>query len=116
MPSRSLRAPENTLVIEAVASAIPSIKPTATTEVPSTVTMYSGSRAWIISEEMSMNIDTKPSAQTLRGIFGRVLAVLVGRLSSWLRISGLGRGATFETVGAVTQDANRTGVCKQQRE
>ncbi|MCY1441765.1 hypothetical protein D9M71_580990 [compost metagenome] len=37
--------------------------------------MYSGSRAWIISEEMSMNIDTKPSAQTLRGIFGSILAV-----------------------------------------
>ncbi|GLO53937.1 hypothetical protein PPUN110474_53390 [Pseudomonas putida] len=63
-----------------------------------------------------MNIDTNPSAQTLRGIFDRDLLAFVAWLSSWLRIRRLGRGATFETVGAVTQDANRTGVCKQQRE
>ncbi|BBH47186.1 hypothetical protein KU43P_36630 [Pseudomonas sp. KU43P] len=60
--------------------------PTATTEVPSTVTMYSGSRAWIISEEMSMNIDTKPSAQTLRGIFGKALLVAGGAVFSTLGI------------------------------
>ncbi|WP_230388534.1 hypothetical protein [Pseudomonas putida] len=63
-----------------------------------------------------MNIDTNPSAQTLRGIFDRDLVAFVVWLSSWLRIGTLGREATFETVGAVTQDANRTGVRKHQRE
>ena len=55
-------------MIEAVASAMPSIMPTVKVEVPRTVTRYSGSSAWIISDETSMNIDTKPSAQTLPGI------------------------------------------------
>ncbi|MCY1453049.1 hypothetical protein D9M71_700160 [compost metagenome] len=67
---------------DAVDSAIPSMNPTAITEAPSTLTMYRGSRAWIISEEMSINIDTKPSAQMLRGIFGWLLAVLAQLLSS----------------------------------
>ena len=58
--------------------------------------MYSGSRAWIISEEMSMNIDTKPSAQTLRGIFGKVRLALTAPLSSLLRIWGLVSVATFK--------------------
>jgi len=39
LPKRSLIAPENTLTMEAVASAMPSIRPTASTEVPSTATM-----------------------------------------------------------------------------
>jgi hypothetical protein len=30
-------------------------------------TRNAGRMAWIISDEMSMNMDTKPSAQTLRG-------------------------------------------------
>ncbi|MNM30646.1 hypothetical protein D3C81_412090 [compost metagenome] len=94
-------------MIDAVASAMPSITPTAIIEVPSTVTMYSGSRAWIISEEMSMNIDTKPSAHTLRGIFCKALAVAMCWVFSALRIAGLGMVATFETVGAWAQDANR---------
>ncbi|SPO54383.1 protein of unknown function [Pseudomonas sp. JV551A1] len=63
---------------------------------------------------MSMNIDTKPSAQTLRGIFDRDVVAFVAWLSSGLRIRGLGRGATFETVGALTEDANRAAVWKQQ--
>ncbi|GLO41899.1 hypothetical protein PPUN15366_35450 [Pseudomonas putida] len=63
-----------------------------------------------------MNIDTKPSAQTLRGIFDSDRVAFVVWLSPWLRIRRLGRGATFETVGGVAQDANRTGVCMQQRE
>jgi len=38
LPSQSESAPENILVIDAVASAMPSMKPTVTIEVPSTVT------------------------------------------------------------------------------
>ena len=37
-PSQSESAPENTLVMDAVASAIPSMKPTASIDAPSTVT------------------------------------------------------------------------------
>src|SRR5690606_6110140 len=59
--------PENTLVIEALASATPSIKPTSATLAPSVLTRKTGNRLWIISEEISMNIDTKPMAQTPRG-------------------------------------------------
>src|SRR5690606_38188467 len=72
LPKRSLIAPEKTFMMDAVASAMPSIRPTASTEVPSTATMYMGSRAWISSEEMSMNMETKPSAQTLRGTAPRL--------------------------------------------
>jgi hypothetical protein len=39
LPSQSLSAPEKTFVIEAVASAMPSMIPTASVEVPSTVTI-----------------------------------------------------------------------------
>ena len=39
-----------------------------------------------------MNIDTKPNAQTLRGIFDRDLVAFMAWLSSWLRIRRLGRG------------------------
>ncbi len=38
LPSQSLRAPEKILVIEAVASAMPSMIPTVSVEAPSTVT------------------------------------------------------------------------------
>ena len=38
LPNQSDRAPENTLVIDAVASAMPSMNPTVSMEVPSTVT------------------------------------------------------------------------------
>ena len=55
-------------MIEAVASAMPSMMPTVSVEAPSTLTRYSGSSAWIISEEESMNSETRPSAQTLPGI------------------------------------------------
>jgi hypothetical protein len=34
--------------------------------------MYSGRRAWIISEETSISSETKPRAQTLRGISARL--------------------------------------------
>ena len=59
--------PENTLVIKAVASASPSIRPTTATLTPSEPTMNSGSRLWIISDEMSISRLTKPSAQMLAG-------------------------------------------------
>ena len=56
------------LVMLAVASAMPSMKPTVSVEAPRTVTRYTGRSAWIISEEMSMNMLTMPSAQTPRGM------------------------------------------------
>ncbi len=68
MPSQSLSTPENTFVIDAVASASPSSKPTADTLAPSTLTRNTGKSAWIISEERSISRLTKPSAQTPRGI------------------------------------------------
>jgi hypothetical protein len=37
--------------------------PMVTIEVPSTVAMKTGNRLWTSSEDMSMNIETKPSAQ-----------------------------------------------------
>ncbi|MGC2859561.1 hypothetical protein ACO2TB_09100 [Pseudomonas putida] len=43
-----------------------------------------------------MNIDTKPSAQTLRGIFGKDRLALTAPLSSLLRIWGLVGVATFK--------------------
>jgi len=36
-------------------------------DAPSTLTRKTGSNAWTISDEMSMNMLTKPSAQMLRG-------------------------------------------------
>jgi hypothetical protein len=56
------------LVIGVAASAIPSINPTDRALAPRAVTKKTGSRLWIISEEISMNRDTKPSATTVRGM------------------------------------------------
>src|SRR4051794_32136346 len=67
LPSQSLSAPENILVIDAVPSAIPSIRPTSAALAPSVETRNTGSSAWIISEETSMKSETNPSAQTVRG-------------------------------------------------
>src|SRR3954468_3551553 len=66
-PMRSDSTPEKTLVTAAVASATPSISPTAAMLIPRLSTRNRGSRAWIISDEMSMNREMKPSAQTVRG-------------------------------------------------
>ena len=68
------------MVIRAVDSAIPSIRPTVNVLAPSTDTRNTGSRLWIISDEISANMLTKPSAQMLPGIarspFGRCCAPL----------------------------------------
>jgi len=42
--------------------------PTDSTLMPSVLTMNSGSRLWIISDEMSISRLTKPSTQTPRGM------------------------------------------------
>jgi hypothetical protein len=68
LPSRSESQPEKSLEIEAVASPIPSIRPTISALAPSTEVRKTGSRPWIISEEMSMNRLTQPSAHTPRGM------------------------------------------------
>ncbi len=47
---------------------MPSIKPSVSADAPSVVTRKTGSNAWIISEEISMNMLTKPSIQTPDGI------------------------------------------------
>jgi hypothetical protein len=67
LPSQSLTAPENTLTMALVASAIPSISPTDRALAPSTVTRNTGKRLWMISEEVSISSDTTPSATTVRG-------------------------------------------------
>src|SRR5215208_5429719 len=53
--------------MSAVASAAPSISPTASTEMPSVVTMKTGRRLWISSDETSISKLTKPRTQTLAG-------------------------------------------------
>ena len=68
LPSLSDSQPENNLEIEAVASPTPSISPTISVLAPSTLVRKTGSRPWIISEEMSMNRLTKPSAHTPPGM------------------------------------------------
>ena len=55
----------------AVASAAPSMRPTVRALLPSTVTMKSGNRLWIISDEISISMLTKPNTQTPRGIWLR---------------------------------------------
>lgn len=57
-------------------SARPSINPTANALVPSTVTMNSGNRLWIISDEISISRLTKPSTHTPRGIWLKVLLLI----------------------------------------
>src|SRR5271166_804650 len=64
-------APEKILLIEAVASAIPSITPTEPTLAPSTVTRKTGSRQWMSSDDVSINRLTRPSAHTVRGSAAR---------------------------------------------
>src|SRR3989304_10352530 len=91
-PRKSLRVPENTLGIRALDSAIPSIRPTANVLAPSTDTRNTGSRLWIISDEISANMLTKPSAQMLPGIARRPLGRGCEPLA-WSIVAGaLGRG------------------------
>src|SRR6185437_8150028 len=47
---------------------MPSMMPTANVDAPSTVTMNSGNRLWMSSDETSISIDTSPSVQTLAGM------------------------------------------------
>src|SRR5262249_47409009 len=68
LPSLSLSQPEKSLEIDAVASPTPSMRPTISVPAPSTEVRNTGKRPWIISDEMSMNRLTKPSAQMPPGI------------------------------------------------
>src|SRR5271170_222297 len=85
-PSQSLSAPENALVIDAVDSATPSKAPIASGEAPTTVNKYTGSNAWIISDEISIRSETKPSAhmpagtsrQSARRVEGVIAIVMTG--------------------------------------
>src|SRR5690606_39444345 len=58
-------------MISAVASAMPSMIPTASTLAPRPDTRKIGSRLWISSDERSMNRLTRPSIQTVRGMVRR---------------------------------------------
>ena len=49
------------------ASAMPSIRPTVATLVPSETVRNSGSRAWMLSDDASINRLTRPRAHTVRG-------------------------------------------------
>jgi hypothetical protein len=71
LPRRSLIQPENSLEIDAVDWPMPSMSPTIPVLAPSTLTRDTGSRPWTISEEMSMNMLTKPSAQMPPGNLAR---------------------------------------------
>lgn len=53
---------------------MPSINPTIEALAPSPLTRNIGSRLWMISEEISMNMLTKPSIQMPAGIRPRVPA------------------------------------------
>jgi hypothetical protein len=55
------------LVIVAVASAMPSRIPIVTMLAPRTEARKTGNRLWTSSEDMSMNIAARPSAQMLGG-------------------------------------------------
>jgi len=68
--SRSESAPESTLVSAAVASAMPSMRPTDAIDRPSD-TNSAGSRLCTSSEATSMSRLTKPSTSTARGSFPR---------------------------------------------
>ena len=57
------------MIISAVASASPSIRPMKMTLAPSVVTINSGNKLWMISEEMSINMLTPPTIQTPLGIW-----------------------------------------------
>ena len=46
---------------------MPSISPTVATDALSVPTRNTGNSPWIISDDMSMNSDTSPSATTVRG-------------------------------------------------
>jgi hypothetical protein len=91
LPIQSLMPPENTLTIEVVASATPSIRPTDSALAPITVTRNIGSRLWMISDEVSMNIDTIPSATTVRGIARSPLWTAAEPGSAGAVITGPGR-------------------------
>ena len=54
-------------MMSAMDSANPSTSPTARALAPSVVTMNIGRRAWIISEEISMSMLTKPNTQMPAG-------------------------------------------------
>jgi hypothetical protein len=61
-------------VIDAVASAIPSISPTDSALAPSPAIRNTGNRLWINSDEVSINRLTRPNAQMLLGIARRPVA------------------------------------------
>jgi hypothetical protein len=65
-------------VIAAVASATPSTTPMVTMEAPRTVVMKIGSRLWISSDEISMNIEPSPNAQMPIGKARNVAGAPVG--------------------------------------
>ncbi|OIQ64422.1 hypothetical protein GALL_540260 [mine drainage metagenome] len=92
-PNQSLSAPENTLVIAAVASAIPSMTPTSSVLAPIPTTRYTGKSEWIISDDRSISSDTKPSAHTPAG---KARVLLGGRL-----VGG------FVSAGILTDDVIR---------
>ena len=60
------------------------MRPTVSALAPSAVTMKTGSRLWISSEEMSMSMLTKPSTQMARGMPG------VAGVGAGLDVAGFG--------------------------
>src|SRR3546814_2647562 len=61
---------------------MPSMTPTVSADVPSTATRYTGRSACIISDEKSMNIETKPSAHTPAGMARQPPVLSAGRIAT----------------------------------
>src|ERR1043165_6327065 len=71
---------------------MPSTQPTVASEAPSTVVMKTGIKLWTSSDDMSINIDTKPMAQmpagNPRGTLGAAGSWAVLTLTSHLLFEG----------------------------
>src|SRR5579863_8115779 len=101
LPSLSLSQPEKSLEMDAVASPIPSMRPIISVLAPITEVRNTGNRPWIISDEMSMNMLTVPSAH-----------IPPGNLASADRASG-GADSWFMQL-ATLQERPRTTACESE--
>src|SRR3954470_15713781 len=96
--------------MDAVDSAMPSIIPTVVTLAPRVTVRNKGNSAWIVSDDRSMNRLTKPSAHTVRGIAGRLVATRQppSRAAKVAAIRALQReGEPMKTRAAIAVAPNR---------
>jgi len=79
---------------------MPSISPTVMTLAPRLVTRNIGRGLWMVSDEMSMNMLTKPRIQTPRGIWLSVLMRWMESVCTAWVLAGV-RIPIIETRGAI---------------